>query len=55
MRFPPFFLLNFILSWVGVGVTRAGIKGQGNEWDWDAWYERHKELKSLKVKENSQI
>lgn len=54
MRSSLFFLLNFILSWVGLQGQRAGIKGQGNEWDWDAWYERHKESKSLKANKREQ-
>lgn len=45
------FLLNFILLyWEGVlQGQRVDMKGQGNEWDPDAWQKRHKEYVEKKV------
>lgn len=45
------FLFNFVLFWGRLQGQQADKKGQGDEWDWSAWYESYREsiLKSLKI------
>lgn len=36
----------FVFFWEKLQDWRADVKGQGDEWNWDAWYEIHKESKT---------